>query len=598
MSVTYTGEIVSTKKYTPNVVICIDGTNYFAIRQPDSGLSISSPFDKSVGSLILNPTTIDIRRVTTTISNFSFRLIDKGGIVSALVVGDAANLIGQAVRIFLGRSNVGMAFADYFELPITYISKIDHTDNSYNFSTQEQTARMDRQIYPFASALAVDILSGTTIWTMRDDLSKFPSAGMVKVDDEFASYTSVDVAGGHLNGVVRGELGSTPATHGANTECVVCETVTDNPLNIILKILISGGGTGTYDTLQSGLGIDQSLVDIAGIEALRDELFFGAQYTLTIYSVASALTYIETELLAPNNLRFSTSRLTSKISLVVLNKARFVEQDDVIDDDTVTKFPQWSLDGSKVTNQIVVNWDFNEGTNQFQKQSTYTDADSVTLYGALSPLTFDCRGIKSALNGQALVDDFGQSLLARLSSPTPTIAINTQMDKSLQTIGDRAYLVSNKVPASDGTLAFASDLEIVSRAINQTTGDVQFGLAFTSYTNIRSAFISPSDTITHVNSQSSVNVATGRGAMYIAGWVMRLWDDVAQVYLSDAPNPILSISGDTIVFQNAWSTTLTTAYKIRFADYDDVVDTQKRYAFISAGGADFSDSKPTYKVTY
>lgn len=624
---TYLEEVASEKKYTGNIVIQI-ASDYFAIRQPDSGLVIPSPFNRCVDSLILNPTSIDIRKVTTTIATFSFKLLDKDGIITALVLGDAANLNGQPVRMFLGRSGVDMDFADYFELPVTYISKCEHGDNTYNFSSSEETKIMAKPIYNFKSALGVDILVGTTIWTMRDDITDFPATGFLKIDDEFVSYSGKDLINNRFTGVIRGELNSVPVVHDANTDCDLVETVTDNPINIILKILISGGGGGVYDVLQDGLGISESSIDIAEIEQLRDELFTVDQFTLSIYDVTSALKYLETELLMPNGLRFTNSR-NSKITLAILDKARFVEEEDVIDEDSITKHPKWTIDGNKVTNIIEVEWDFNEGTGKFQKKDIFRDEPSILLYEAQTPLKFKFKGIKAALDGQLLINDFGSRLVQRLSVPTPEISINTHIDKSLQTIGDKAYLVSAKIPSGDGTLNFDSNLEITSRAINQTTGDVQFKLAFTSYTNFRSAFIAPSDLIVSIASQQTVRVVSGRSSFYSVGWYMRLWDEVNRVYAPDAPNKIISIdagftlllteagdellmeSGDSIAlemasaedgitFENNWTTTITTPndYRIRFADYDDAVTSQKRYGFISDSGNDFDDGKQTYKVTY
>lgn len=595
---TYLDEVASTKKYTPNVVVLIDG-DYFAIREPDSGLSIDSPYSQCVVSVLLNPTQVDVRRVSTTISSFSFRLLDKDGIISQIVTGDAANVIGQEARIFLGRSNVDMDFADYFELPRTFINKCDHSDNSYNFSTTEQTERMSRPIYNFVSALGVDLLVGTTEWTMRDTINAFPTSGFLKVDDEFVSYAGVDLVNNRFTGVIRGELNSVPAEHDANTDCVLVETAVGNPLDIILQILISGGGGGSYDVLQDGLGIGESLIDIDEIEALRDELFSDIEYEVSLYDIPSALKYIEEQLLTPNNLRLTTSR-QSKITLAILNKARFVEESDVIDEDTITKFPKWTLDGNKVTNVIEVNWDFNEGTGMYEGRSVYTDNDSIAEYDEQTPLKFSFKGIKSDLDGQAVVDDFGSTLLARLAFPTPEVSITTQIDKSLQNVGDKAYLVSSKIPAADGTLNFASDLEIISRAINVTNGEVQFKLAFTSFTNMRSGYIAPSDLIQVVNSQKSIDVPAGRGAYYTVGWKMRLFDEATRTYFSDDVNTIASISDDTITFEDDFVTTLQADdHRLRFADYDDVVDSQKRYCFISDDGANFDiDDKPTYKVTY
>lgn len=616
----------SEKKFTGNVVIQI-GAVYFAIRNPDSGLIIPSPRDKCVGSLTLNPTSIDIRKVNTTISSFSYKIIDKESVLTAMVAGDAAALVGQPVRIFLGRSGVDMPFANYYELPLTYLNKCTHKEDAYLISSTEQTERMAKPIYDYKSALGVDILAATTIWSMRDDISDFPTAGFLKVEDEFVSYAGLDLVNNRFTGVVRGELNSVPADHESLNDVVLVETITGNPLDLILQILISGGGGGAYDVLQDGLGISESLIDIAEIEELRDAIFIDYEFTLSLYNIDSALKFLENELLMPNGLRLTNS-VNSKITLALLDKAVFVEENDVIDEDTISKYPSWEVDATKVTNIIEVQWDYSEALKQFRDRTVFEDAASIALYGRQTPLKFDFKGIKADLDGENLVNDFGQRLLARLSTPTPTVSINTQLDKSLQTIGDKAYLVSSKIPAADGTLNFASDLEIISRAINHTTGDVSFTLVFTSFTNIRSGFIAPSDLITSAVSQKKINVALGREELYKVGWFMRLWDDVADNYTADPPNEIVGMTsgeshlltegGDyltmedgsrilleqtstegSIIFADNWATPLIPGrHRIRFAQYPDTNASQKRYAFISDGGANFADGKPSYKVTY
>jgi hypothetical protein len=499
---------------------------------------------------------------------------------------------------------VDMPFSNYYKLPITKISKWDYSDGSYSFSATEESERMSRAIYDFKSALSVDILDATTTFSMRDSIADFPSSGFLKLDDEFVSYASKDLVLNRFEGVIRGELGSTPADHDANTDCVLVETVSGNPLDILLKILISGGGGGSYDVLQDGLGIDETLIDIAEIEELRDSLFVDQEIELSLYEIDSALRYIETELLMPFNLRFTYS-ISSKLTLAILDKAIFVEENDIINHDTITKAPKTTVDGSKVVNVIDIEWDYDEGTNRFNKRGPegggyYEDADSITQHGRQNALTFQFKGIKSDLDGQALVDDFAQRLLARLSQPTPEIEINTQVDKSLQTIGDKAYLVSNLIPTAQGDFNFASDLEIVSRSFNWSSGDVKFKLAYTSFTEIRSCFIAPSDLILTKTSQKILGLAAGRGDLYRVGWKMRLWDHDNQVFLSDPVNTIESIDGDTITFENNWTTPITVPgdYRLRFADYDDVADSQKRYCFVGINASNFDDGKQSYKVTY
>ena len=597
----YVDSVKTDKRFIPNVVIQI-GANYYGVRNPDSGLIITAPFDKCVGSLVLNPTSIDIKRVSTTIASYSFRLVDLNNVITAQIAGNAASFIGQTVTIWLGRNRANaletaIPFSDYYQLPKTRIKKVDHSDNSYNFSSTEDTDRMNAPIYNATSALAVDILAGTTTLTMRDAIDDFPSSGLLKIDNEFMSYSSKDNTAKTFSGVVRGMLSSTPAAHNANTNAYHAQQVTGNPLTIILNILTSSGGGSAYDVLQDGVALSNTLLDLTAIEALRDSLFTGISFKLTLCNITNALKFIEEQLLQPCNLRFTYSK-NSKLTLAILDRAAFVEESDLIDENSITSYPKWSVDDSKIINVLKISWDYQDGTNVFNKVETYKDAASISAYGERSPLTFSFKGVQSSLGGAAFISDYVTTLFYRLSQPVAEVSLSTQMDKSLQTIGDKALIKTGTIPASDGTLNFATEMEIVERSINFQTGDVNFKLAFTSFTNIRSCYIAPSDTFLSVQAQNKVTLAAGRGALWLTGWKVRLWNNTTNAYEADAVNTILSVVSDTITFQNNFTTTLTTNHRLKFADYDDVIESQKRYCFISNVGLNFVDGKPTYRITF
>lgn len=594
----YETAVATQKKYRGNVVIRIAG-QYFAIRQPDSGLSIDAPFDRCVGSLILNPTQVDIRRVTTTIASYSFRLVDLQGAITAMVNGDASSLHNQEVEVWLGRSGVEMDFSEYYRLPTTRVKGLDHADNAYNFSSSGDADRMDRPLYSLTARLAGDILAGTTTITSADDLSDFPSSGFLKIDDEFISYSGVNVGQSQFTGCIRGEFGSVPAAHSALAEIIQTESVTDHPISILLKVLTSGGGGGSYDTLQDGLGISASLIDLDEIETLRDEVFGGLQFSFKLYGIESALKFIENEILLPNNLRFTYSR-NAKLTIAVLDKPVFVEQLDVIDENSIVRFPQWRVDGNKISNNCVIDWDYDDVRRVYLQRSKFTEEDSIATYGKSPPLSFQFKGIRAALDGAEKIQEFGESLLTRIGYPRPEVTLTTHIDKSLQDIGNKTRVESRYIPGSDGTLNFASEMEIVSRAINFTSGDVQFKLAFTSFTGIRSCFVAPSDSIQAVTSQKKVTLPSGRGDAYQVGWKVRLWDVGSEEFAADAANTIVDISGDELTFQQDWTTTLTGPgdFKLKFADYDQVAESQKRYCFVSDGASNFPDGGAPYRVTY
>ena len=74
---------VATKQYQQNLVVKID-SDYFSAYQPDSGLTVDADKVNTVSSLILSPTSVDIRDVNISISSFSFELTDLSGNITTL----------------------------------------------------------------------------------------------------------------------------------------------------------------------------------------------------------------------------------------------------------------------------------------------------------------------------------------------------------------------------------------------------------------------------------------------------------------------------------------------------------------------------------
>ena len=601
----YREEILSQKKFFGNVVIKTAGT-YFCIRKPDSGLNILPEFVGTISSLILNPTQFDIRRVSTTIASYSFKLVDKKGIITALVDGNADVFIGQDVEIWIGRTKLKdkdgnwigepMDFANYFKLPITKTKACDFSDRAYNFRSSEESDRMNRELFQTKTRLAVDIQDDTTTISVEGTISEFPDAGFFKINDEFISYTGRDLINNRFTGCIRGELSSVPSAHEALDDVFFVQVVEENPIDLVLRLLTSGGGGGSYDTLDDGLAIDENLIDVAEIEALRDEFFDGVVHRYALFQIANALKFIEDQIFASGNLRFSQSS-NSKLTLVILDQAKFVTTPDVIDESSIVGQPKWSVDSEKIVNVIEVNWDYNPVTGKYAGVSRYTDEPSIAKYGQRTALKYNFQGIKADLDGQALVDAFAARLLLRLSTPSPEIQITTHIDKSLKNIGDKTVLQTRGIPGQGGVLTFANEIEIISRAINYQTFDVIFKLQFTSFTLLRSAYIAPARVAATIVSQKKVTLGAGAGDLYEVGWKILLWDEVGLAYTADSLNEIAAIEGDTITFANDWTTPLTPGnFRLKFPDYDDATESQKRYCFISEGGLNFSDGRKAYQI--
>lgn len=591
---------ITNKKFKPNVVIRFpDLSEDFAVHQPDSGLTIAAG-RRVVSNLTVNPTRVDLRRVNTTIASNTFDLIDKNEIITALFKDNSKLFLKERVQIFIGRIGVSMDFSEYFELPETIVNGVTHNDNRYTFRSVEQTDRMNKPVFNFRSILEVDILAGTTTIDANTDIDDFPASGIIKINDEFISYTSKDNGARQFLGATRGEKGSTPSAHDAGSEIFNVTDVSGNPVDLLLQILISGGGGGPYDVLSEGLGIDESLIDVTEMENIRDQIFAGESYSYSLYGFENMLKdFIEPELLDSINARFKISA-NSKISIAILDQTVFGEAPESISEDTQIRTPRYTVQDRRLVNKVIIDWDFLEGTQRYREQTTFIDQDSIDEFGEQAPLRKKWKGPKAASSGQLIVNDRGGRLIERFKTPTPDISVDTQMDKGLLNIGDKILLASSKIPSASGTLQFASEVEILEKSINWINGDVKFKLAFTSYTGIRGAYIAPSDNIVSITSQKVVDVGSGRGDCYEVGWKLQLWNNSTEAYEADAPNEIVSISGDQITFKDNFSTTLVAGgvHRLKFPEYDDASADQRRFAFISDDGNDFDDGSATYRITF
>jgi hypothetical protein len=593
---TYASEIVN-KRFIPNVVILFKGV-YWAIRQPDSGLTVAAQ-RLAVEQVAINPTKVDPYAANTTINTYTFKLIDKDYAVTVLFDGVTKFFQNEQVSIWIGRCGVDMPFADYLKLPDTFVKSVSKDGSAYSFKTTEAKDRLNRPAFNEKNKLEVDIVIATTEIdaAVTIDPARFPAAGLIKIEDEFISYASLDLINNRFSGCIRGEKNSIPADHNAGATIFLVTEITENPVDVLLQCLISSGGGGAYDVLPDGAGVDETLINVTKFEQIRDEFFTAQTYELLLYGIDNILNYLEEEILFPNELRIISDN-TSKISLVILNRKIFDDDQPVINHDTIIKQPAYEVTDSEIINVVEVEYDFSEGSGKYRKLIILEDADSITDFGKRDALSLKLKGVQQALDGANIATDIAQRFLNRFSYPKPEISFSTHLDKSLILLGDKPEVVSATLPSDTGELNFAESLEVIERGINWKTGDVKFKVAFTSFTGIRECYLAPSDTVVSFTTQKSLTVGSGRGALYRPGWKMRLYDNTARDYADLQVNEISTVVGDVVTFVDDWTTTLlNTVHRIMFCDYDDAVDSQKRYCFISDDGLNFMDGRKSFQIT-
>lgn len=593
----YADELSKTK-FLPNVVILLKG-KYFAIRMPDTGLMIEKDCLGSVSAVSISPTAIDPFRPSSATNNFSFKLLDSNLVVTKLLSGDPGYFQRQPVDIWIGRcksplQTEAMDFSEYYKLPTTTVQKVSKTDSSYNFQTYESRDRLGTGRFQAQTTLPIDILFNTTIITVTDP-TVFPTSGFIQIEKEIISYTGI--IGNNLQACIRGELNSVPADHAAQSLVLLTVPVQANPIDILLQSLISKGGGGAYDVLPDGAGIDENMVDITQFLQLKTEFYSTFTFFLLFQNLTSLKDFLEMQILFPLGLRLRTN-INGKLGLGLLDRRIFDIDTPLINNDNLAKNPEFTVDDTKITNNIQVSWDWDDGTQQYKQVSLFQDAASIATWGISTLKTFEFKGIKSLIGGAIIINTFQGLFLRRFAQPRGELSASVLLSASISQLADKIDLVTNRIPNQNGELNFAETVELVKSAINYQTGDVKFQLAFTAFTGVRECYIAPSDTILG-HSGKSVTLSSGRGSFWRAGWVCSLYDNTARDYAVVQNNVIFSVVGDVVVFTDNWLVPIVDGqHRIVFSDYQVVTAQQRKYCFICQNAGTFSDLTTPYQILF
>lgn len=588
-----------------NVVVKINGV-YYAEKQPDSGLVIDA--DKLViDRPQINGVNVEVRRVSTPIGTFAFQLKENGEtpVISSTIMKDETQWLDKECVVYAGFIRGNFDFADYEEIARTQITTVTKIANGYSIRSSEVTGKTDKEALNVNEILTTNLISTSTTLTVADG-SRFPDSGLVYIDNEFIAYASKD--GDILQGLTRGVLGSTAQEHDAGeTVFEVTRVVDVNPIDLMLQIMLSDQGDNTnhptYDVLRGGLGISPDDVDIASFEQIRDDNFFGEQHTYEIYDNSSMLKFFERTTLQSTTTRLIT--VNGKISLAVLDQIDFEEEIPLLDESSIIRTPTWKLDGQKVVNVIEAFWDYNPVTKNYESKQTFTDAESIALFGRKKPLKVEFEGVKTVSNGGAIVTDRSTRLLSRLSTARGEITVTSHFNAMTFSIGKTLQLVHRYLPQQGGTLGFSDRLEVMSRSVDLEKATVKTKLEFTSYTGIRIPFIAPSPRV--VNQIDSKTIEVDDASCLIVGFRMKVFCDgpivdgnpTAGSYLPDAPNEIESIVGNVVTFVNDFTSPIDNTCNLKMADYDNASEEQRaRYGFVGENTGFFADDSKSYQIVF
>jgi len=235
---------------------------------------------------------------------------------------------------------------------------------------------------------------------------------------------------------------------GATANAPVAKT--GNPVTLALQALLSSGTAGknhaTYD-IGDGNGLDMStgIVDVAGLESLRDTEFPGNSYTFSIKEPKDAKPWLEKEIWQTLNCvpfitqdgKYSAKRLKNAGSTV-----------GSITDSHVIKIVGWRKATDRVINVLDFRYDFDitAAPNEFGKRRIYLMDSSIAKFGRRPALVIESQGIKSASGGDAIADNRAQRVADRWAEPPDALELDLFYEKHLFDIGDQVAVTVSQVP--------------------------------------------------------------------------------------------------------------------------------------------------------
>ena len=601
MTATYDAALAS-KQFQNNFVIQI-GSEFFSQEQVDSdsgdimgtGSGVPAEHVGTVGPVKLNRLRIDIRSIVNTRQSLAFQLVDLDEEITIELAASATQLMDVEVVFYHGFINGSFDFADYEVISRVRTKELKHESNVYEFTAAEVTDQMNRDIFTTFDILDGSINATDTTLTL-DDATNFPSSGIVKIDDEFILYSGK--SGNDLTGLSRGTESSVADSHDDDAQVfLTIDSGAINPITLLLQMMISPGGGGTYDVLTDGMGIDESDVDVTSFETIRDTSFSGRLVRLLLFDVGNGLKFVQQELMGVTRTRVVPSG--GKIKLVEVDQVDLAATVPLIDESSVVGTPKWSVKSDTIVNEIVVKSDFVYGTSEFARTRTFVDSDSKALFPNQKSLTYEFKGVSDGNGGAAFVNQFASRLLSRLATPPVEISVRTHQDKLGLSIGDNVRLEHRYVPKQGGTLGISDVVQIMSKGVNFRNALCDYTLQYTSFSGFRFGLIAPSKFFKSVTSQSVADIEAGTGECYQVGDKVLLWNASSNAFESDPVNEITDITGDTITFASAWSTTLLVdVHKLKHADYNDATASQRaRYNYIVDGTTEvFDDGSKGYQI--
>jgi len=379
-------------------------------------------------------------------------------------------------------------------------------------------------------------------------------------------------------------------------------TVQGNPIDIFLRCLTStGAGTnGDYDwyAAENGVGLDDDFINVASIEAVRDDWFPGDSHriSITINERIKAIDFFETEIFRLLNV-YLTIDGDGKINLKPVKPplAAYTEVQS-FNEDCFRDLPELDMNLDSLINEVNFSYNWDSTDNEFDNEVFYLDSTSIANRGpGKKALKIESKGLHTDLSPASLasralyiMERRKTAVFGRFATPPIKISANCHFSRMISEAGDIVPVTHSKLPdLESGTRGIsAKRMEIISLdptwPSEHSSGGVKVKLLDTGFARSIYQVISPTMTITGVTDRTHFAVSAADAAKYAYFTNPEVQVCMAHMRQRVANITLTSVNASTgaIVCDDP-GLDLQIGWIVLFADYDNCTSEQKNYGFIA-----------------
>ena len=417
----------------------------------------------------------------SSIGSVTFVLTDLDEDVTNLVM---SGILGERVQLFAGFDDID---EEDFLLFFTGVVASIRSENlaSYEITVYSSQSLINRQVFnvyasTLTAAITADSLASFFYDTASGDYVTF--GAYFQIDDEIIHVGLMGSGGAAM--VERGAFGTTAAAHASGAAVrEVIRLGPAHPMEILLDLY--------QNTDKTGVGLDPSYIDMAGISAAIPLIGAAYQMEFRITQPENAMQWAEREIFQPLG-AYPVTKSDGKNSIVVFAAPSAEDSVATIDHDSIVHDGQnpmlrWSLgrDGSlgQIINDVTWRFDYNPVTDNFAASAQFVRQASIDRFGAY-PLVIESRGLRSELpNTLVLIAARALQLLNRYENGAPLIQLTTFLQEELIEPGEIISLTSALLPNRGTKTRGVTEalMEVVNRNVRFASGQVDFDLLWTSF---------------------------------------------------------------------------------------------------------------------